>query len=75
MISYTLLKTFLITPDINDQDYVAFVKRQFRSISYNTKREAILNLPALSEQELEQRMMNTLVFVFNHTVTKENLFG
>lgn len=62
------------TPDINDQDYVAFVKRQFRSISYNTKREAILNLPALSEQELVQRMMNTLVFVFNHTVTKENLF-
>ncbi|CAX41183.1 conserved hypothetical protein [Candida dubliniensis CD36] len=63
------------TPDINDQDYAAFVKRQFRSISYNTKREAILNLPALSEQELEQRMMNTLVFVFNHTVTAETPYS
>lgn len=60
------------TPDLNYQDYVALLKRNFKNISYNTKREVILNLPPLTEEELEERLKNTLVFVFNHTVAKDN---
>ncbi|KAI5959218.1 hypothetical protein KGF57_002156 [Candida theae] len=60
------------TPDITSDDYVALVKRNFRNVDYNLKRKKFLELPPLSDDELEQRTIATLTFVFNHTVAAEN---
>ncbi|EMG50197.1 hypothetical protein SBY92_003668 [Candida maltosa Xu316] len=60
------------TPELDQTDYVQLLKRSFTAMNYNVKRQAILNLPPLSEEELEERMMNTLAFVFNHTVAENN---
>lgn len=61
-----------ITPDINGEDYVSLVKRNFRHVDYNLKRKKFLGLPPLSEDQLEQRLFATLTFVFNHTVAAAN---
>ncbi|KAI3402472.2 hypothetical protein KGF56_004713 [Candida oxycetoniae] len=58
--------------EISKDDYVNLLKRQFRNVSYNVKRRKFLELPPLSEKEQEQRLANTLAFVFNHTVEKSN---
>ncbi|KAI5968075.1 hypothetical protein CANMA_002577 [Candida margitis] len=62
-----------VTPDITSEDYVALVKRNFKYVDYNIKRQKLLGkLPPLSEDQLEQRLFATLAFVFNHTVATAN---
>lgn len=61
-----------LIPDITIDDYVALIKRNFRNVDYNLKRQKFLKLPPLCEDQLEQRLFATLTFVFNHTVAKRN---
>ncbi|RCK57495.1 hypothetical protein Cantr_06755 [Candida viswanathii] len=69
---YTIKDNPYLTPELDYRDYVALLRRNFKNISYNTKREVILGEPPLTEQELEERLKNTLAFVFNHTVAAAN---
>lgn len=58
----------------NQIHYINILKRRFRYIDYNVKREKILNLPKLSESELIKRIFNSLIFTFNSTVSKLDEF-
>ncbi|KAI5956904.1 hypothetical protein KGF54_000523 [Candida jiufengensis] len=60
------------TPTITSDDYVTLLKRQFKHSNYNLKREKILHLPPLSNDEIVSRISNTLAFVFNHTTSTKN---
>ncbi|CAK9440015.1 uncharacterized protein LODBEIA_P41150 [Lodderomyces beijingensis] len=61
--------------DLDSYAYVAFVRRQFQHHSYNTKRQKFLNLEPLDDSQLEERMANTLAFVFNHSVGSTSDFS
>lgn len=58
--------------EVTPIEYIALIRRTFRKVDYNLKREKFLSLPPLDDAELEKRIQNTLAFVFNHTVELQN---
>lgn len=50
--------------------YQALLRRTFKYSDFNEKRRIFLSLPPITHDELLSRMVNTLVFVFNSTVSR-----
>ncbi|KAK6463917.1 hypothetical protein DFJ63DRAFT_56411 [Scheffersomyces coipomensis] len=62
--------------------YENMIRRNFERISFNTRRQAVLGhinqdseVTVLTENEIIERLMNTVVFVFNSTVQRQNEFA
>ncbi|KAI5963124.1 uncharacterized protein KGF55_002916 [Candida pseudojiufengensis] len=61
------------TPTITSDEYVTLLKRQFQRGDFNLKRKKFLGLPPITEDELiNERLLNTLCFIFNHTTAAPN---
>lgn len=56
------------------QLYKNILRRKFMYIDYNCRRQEILDLPPLSQEEMVTRIHQTLIFTFNSTVTKLDEF-
>ncbi|RLV96520.1 hypothetical protein JA1_000196 [Spathaspora sp. JA1] len=57
----------------NTKLYEAVLLRNFKHISFNNRRRVILSTTdELNEEELVERMLNTLAFVFNSTVYSDD---
>lgn len=50
------------------------LKRKFKHTDYNRTRQVVLNLPPLTEDEIIERLFNSLIFTFNSTVTSQDEF-
>ncbi|KAK6203249.1 uncharacterized protein RJT21DRAFT_2596 [Scheffersomyces amazonensis] len=67
--------------DRNKYGYIQLIRRNFERISFQNRRNIVLShinggsLPVeLTEEEIIQRLINTIAFVFNSTVKKETEF-
>ncbi|EGW30529.1 uncharacterized protein SPAPADRAFT_57283 [Spathaspora passalidarum NRRL Y-27907] len=57
----------------NINKYQTLLRRNFSHISFNNRRNVILSTTEdLNEKELVERMLNTLAFVFNATVARDD---